>query len=384
MNPNMGGGNHGGIYVEQQVVDWCKAMFGFPPESAGLLLSGSSMANLIGLAAARNTRAGWDMRLEGLQGKVETLVVYGSQEMHSSLQKAVELLGLGSQALRKIPVDSEYRIDLDALRSALEHDRAAGLRPICLVGNAGTVNTGAFDDLEALGVLAREQGLWFHVDGAFGAVANITEDLNHLTRGLEYADSLSFDLHKWMQIPFEAGCILVRQASDLLETFSLTPAYLAKHTEQRGLASGAIWFSDYGLQLTRGFRALKVWMSMKEQGLQRYAALVEQNVEQARYLGQLVDQEPRLERLAPISLNIVCFRYRAGDLPDEVLNALNQELLIRLHESGGAVPSYTTLAGRFCIRAAITNHRSRFEDFDFLVREVIRLGDQLMEELKAS
>jgi glutamate/tyrosine decarboxylase-like PLP-dependent enzyme len=338
------------------------------------------MANLVGLAVARNARAGIDVREEGVRAAAGPLTVYGSAEMHSSIQKAVELLGLGHAALRKIPVGREYRIDLSALAEAIRADRASGARPICVVGNAGTVNTGAIDDLTALADLCEREGLWFHVDGAFGGLARLAPALRPLVAGLERADSVAFDLHKWMYLPFEAGCILVRSAADHHDTFAVMPDYLA-HGGERGLASGATWFSEYGVQLTRGFRALKVWMALKEHGATKFGRLIQQNVDQARYLADLVAAAPELELMAPVPLNIVCFRFKAAGLDDEALNRFNQELLIRLHESGVAAPSYTTLE-RCCyaLRAAITNHRSRREDFDLLVETVVRLGRELLQE----
>jgi glutamate/tyrosine decarboxylase-like PLP-dependent enzyme len=242
------------------------------------------------------------------------------------------------------------------------------------------VNTGAIDDLQSLAGLCEREGLWFHVDGAFGALAWLSPALRPLVQGLERADSLAFDLHKWLYVPFEAGCVLVRREQDHHGAFSLTPAYLAHNSSDRGLASGEPWFSEYGIQLTRGFRALKVWMSLKEHGIQKYARLIEQNVQQARYLARRVEAEPELELAAPVPLNIVCFRYNPGGLDENRLNALNQELLTRLHESGTAAPSYTTLGGRYALRAAITNHRSRLEDFDILVEAVMRLGREIVEE----
>jgi glutamate/tyrosine decarboxylase-like PLP-dependent enzyme len=320
--------------------------------------------------------AGFDIRKQGVHGAPHRLMLYGSREMHSSIQKAVELLGLGSESLRMIPVNADFEIDLETLKRAIAEDRAAGRQPFCVIGNAGTVNTGAIDDLSALADLCRRDKLWFHIDGAFGALAALDSDLRPRLSGMERADSLAFDLHKWMYMPYEVGCALVQSEKAHRQAFSLTPDYLA-HAE-RGLAGGEWWPSDYGLQLSRGFRALKVWLSIKEHGIQKYARLIRQNVEQARYLANLVDAEPELERLASAPLNIVCFRFKAGDSDDSSLNRLNQEILMRLHESGVAVPSYTMLNGRYAIRVAITNHRSRREDFDILVREVIRQGREVL------
>jgi aromatic-L-amino-acid/L-tryptophan decarboxylase len=379
MNPNMGGANHVGIQVENQVLDWFKEIMGFPPEASGLLVSGASMANLVGLAVARQAKAGYDVRKEGLQAGGKLFTVYGSVEMHSSIIKAVELMGLGSLALRKIPVNEQYQIDLGALGEALQADRQAGFHPICVVGNAGTVNTGAVDDLEKLAELCRREDLWFHVDGAFGSLARLSPALQPLVRGIELADSLAFDLHKWMYLPFEIGGVLVRHSEAHRQTFAVMPDYLA-HSGERGLASGGSWFSEYGVQLSRGFRALKAWMSLKEHGALKYGRLIEQNVSQARYLVELVKAAPELELLAPAPLNIVCFRYTTESLDDAALNRLNQELLIRLHESGLAAPTYTTLNGRYALRAAVTNHRSCRSDFELLVQAVVRLGNEILRE----
>jgi aromatic-L-amino-acid/L-tryptophan decarboxylase len=378
MNPNTGGGEQAATYVESQVLNWCKEMTGFPLDSSGLLVSGGSMANLVGLTVARHAKANYDIRSQGLYGSPSRMIFYGSKEMHSSLQKAVELLGFGSQSLRMIPVNEEFQIDLEELRNAIREDRERGHLPICIIGNAGTVNTGAVDELNALADICQVENLWFHVDGAFGALARLDPTLRNLLTGMERADSLAFDLHKWMYMPYEIGCALVRREEDHRRAFSLTPDYLA-HAE-RGMASGDVWFSEYGVQLSRGFRALKAWMSIKEHGILKYGRMVRQNVDQASYLADLVDRAPELERLAPAPLNIVCFRYRIEGLHDEALNELNKELLIRLQESGSAAPSYTTLNGKYAIRAAISNQRSRREDFDILVREVIRIGNEMVQE----
>ena len=378
MNPNLGGGNHVANLVERQVVEWCKEMVGFPKDASGLLVSGGSMANFVGLAVARNVKSGFDVRKEGLQAVSETMVVYGSSEAHSCLQKAVELLGLGNKNYRHIPVNEAYEMDIPALEIAITNDRAAGLRPICVIGNAGTVNTGAVDPLNRLADLCQKEGLWFHIDGAIGALVALAPDHKGLVSGIERADSIAMDLHKWMHIPFEAGAALVRSEHDHRFTFSLTPEYLAH--ANRGLAGGENWFSDYGLQLSRGFRALKVWMSLKENGSEKYGLLIDQNISQAHYLAGLVGEQPLLELMAPVVLNIVCFRFNPGNYDLEGLNSLNQELLIRLQESGIAAPSSTMLDGKFCIRPAIVNHRSRRDDFNQLVDAVLRIGKDLVKQ----
>ncbi|HEX2906261.1 MAG TPA: pyridoxal-dependent decarboxylase [Phototrophicaceae bacterium] len=381
INPNLAGGDHAPNLVEAQVVDWCKQMLGYPPEASGLLVSGASMANLVGLTIARNSRAGYDVRKQGVQGQTQRLTVYGSKEMHSSIQRAVEILGLGSNSLRLIPVNDNFEMDLEVLKIAITADKALGYQPLCIVGCAGTVNTGAFDDLNTIADLCEREGIWFHVDGAFGAMAALAPALRHLTVGMERADSLAFDMHKWLYVPFEAACALVRHPAEHYEAFTLTADYTTH--ARRGAAAGEVWFSDLGLQLSRGFRALKVWMSLKEHGTQKYGRLIQQNVEQVRYLADLIDTHPELERLAPAPLNIVCFRYQGEELDDEALNQLNVELLMLLHESGVAVPSYTRIGGKYAIRVANTNHRSHRADFDVLVQAVVEIGRRLVRERAA-
>ena len=379
LNPNLGGGNHAAPLVESQVIAWIREMVGFPAEASGLLTSGASMANFTALTVARNTACGYDVRREGVQAAPGPLTAYASSEIHSCNQKAVETLGLGSEGLRLIPVQPDFTLNLDALATQVAADRRAGRVPFCVIATAGTINTGAIDDMNAIADFCAHEALWFHVDGAIGAVAVLADNVRDQLAGMARADSIALDLHKWMHIPFEAGCVLVRDAAAHRDSFALVPEYLQREEDGRGMASGSMWFSDYGLQLTRQFRALKVWMSIKEHGLHRFGRMIARNVEQARYLGQLVEQTDHLERIAPIGLDIVCFRFNPGGQDREALNRLNQALLIKLQESGLAAPSYTTLNGIYCLRVAISNHRSRFEDFDLLVDEVVRIGQRLMD-----
>jgi len=376
MNPHLAGYDQSPALVERQVIRWMAELLGFPAESSGLLVSGGTVANLLGLTVARNARAGFDLRAEGLQRpNTPRLLVYGSSETHSWSKKACELLGLGDSALRRILVDDEYRVDVPALHAAIANDRAAGHRPICVIGNAGTVNTGATDDLRALASLARDEGLWFHVDGAFGAFAALAPSLRASVAGMEQADSIAVDLHKWGYLPFEVGLVLVRHPGAHRATFATSSHYL--DATPRGIVAGGFPFADLGVQLSRGFRALKVWMSLKAHGADAWGRLVEQNVAQARHLRDRVLAEQRLELLAPAPLNVVCFRYVAPGLDAAALDAVNEEILLRVQERGIAVPSSTVLGGRFALRVAITNHRSRLEDFDLFVDAVLSIGAEL-------
>jgi glutamate/tyrosine decarboxylase-like PLP-dependent enzyme len=365
-------------YVEMQVLDWCKTLLGYPPAASGLLTSGCSASNLIGLAVARNTMAGVDVRSKGMHSIPQRMTLYCSDEAHSSIQKAVELLGFGNEALRRIPVNGSMQIDLAALKATIRDDRAKGLLPFCIIGAAGTTNTAAIDDLNALAGICAEEKCWFHVDGAFGAWAAIAPAYKHLVAGMERADSLAFDLHKWMYLQYPVGCILIRNADHQRRAFSLTPTYLAHGEGDRGLTGIDVpWLSDYGFELSRGFHALRAWMTFKEHGTARYGRLIQQNIDQAHYLARLVGAAPELELALPVSLNIVNFRYTRPDVNDTRLNGLNKQIEIELQERGIAVPSTVSIRTKNYLHVAITNHRSRYEDFDLLVREVIRIGNEL-------
>ncbi|TIR73953.1 MAG: amino acid decarboxylase, partial [Mesorhizobium sp.] len=371
---NLGGGNHAAGLMDSQVVDWCKEMVGFPASASGTLVSGGSMANLIGLTVARNAKAGVDVRERGVGAIPKPLRFYASDQVHSCHRKAMEVLGLGNRALRRVSTDADLRIDVDALKTAIAEDRAAGFKPACIIGTAGTVNTGAIDDLRALAVLAAEEDLWFHVDGCIGALIAIAPENRSLVAGIERAHSVALDPHKWLHAPFEAGCALVRDAVAHRNAFAVTPEYL--ESTPRGLASGQ-WLHDYGLQTSRGFRALKIWMSLKEHGIEKFGRLIDQNIAQAGYLTELIRVEAALELTAPTTINIVCFRHRLDGASEEQLKSFNTEIMLRLQEEGIAAVSDTTVHGQHCLRVAITNHRTRRDDLDLLLRETLRIGAEI-------
>ena len=372
MNANVCMGEHAAMQVEMQVLKWCKQLLDYPDTASGLLTSGASMANLTALLVALHHESGGRSRSQGLHQKSKPMVLYCSAESHGCIQRAAETMGLGAAAVRKIPVDQQYRMRTDLLEQTILTDLAGGFFPFCIVGNAGTVNTGAIDPLDELLTISRKYDLWFHIDGAFGALAKKTPEYEDALRAIEQADSVAFDLHKWMYMPYEVGCVLVRNAESHRSAFEQAPHYLLRH--ERGVSAGEHSFGNHGVELSRGFKALKVWMSLKTHGVFAYLALIRQNIAQARYLAAQVQQYPHLELLAPAGLNIVCFRYTRPGRTEEELRAVNREILMQLQEEGIATVSATLLQGRYALRAAICNHRTRMEDIDVLVEAVVRLG----------
>jgi len=371
LNANCGGRDHGAIHVERCVIDWMAQWFGFPATAGGLLVTGSSMANLLALAAAR-TRAVADVRHDGLGGA--PLVGYVSREGHSCVAKAFALLGLGNAALRRVSVDGEFRMNIDALRRAIRDDRAGSARPFCVVGTAGTVNTGATDDLAGLAELCRDEGLWLHVDGAFGALTILSPQLAGGLAGIGSADSLAFDFHKWLHVPYDAGCLLVRDQATLLATFDDRAPYLATDD---GLASGDIWPCDLGIELSRGFRALKVWFTIQEHGTLALGEAIERNCAQARDLAARIANRPPLRLMAPVPLQIVCCRYEPPGMDDAAIDKLNAKLVATMQRRGIAAPSTCRIDDRLCIRVSITNHRTRESDLAILLDAIETLGSEL-------
>ncbi len=367
LNANLGGRDHIPIEVERQIVEWTRAMFGFPNGASGIFVTGTSMANLMAVLVARTTALGTSVRQRGIGDQGALLTAYTSTAAHGCIRQAMDLAGFGSDALHCIGVDRSHRIDVAALRARIAQDRGAGLTPFLVVGSAGTVDIGAIDDLQAIGSLCREQGLWFHVDGAYGALGILSPALAPRLAGLENADSIAFDFHKWGQVPYDAGFLIVRDGERHRETFAAPAAYLRRET--RGLSAGSPWPCDLGPDLSRGFRALKTWFTLKTYGTERLGAIVARTCALALYLEAQILAEPRLELLAPVQLNIVCFRYRAADP-----NRVNGDIVIDIQESGIAAPSTTVLDGQLAIRAAIVNHRTDVCDIDALIAAVLDFG----------
>ena len=379
LNANLGGRDHAPVEVERQVTRWMAELFGFPEGSSGLFVTGASMANLIAVLAARTQALGPECRRDGVGEAGAGLTAYASEAAHSCIAKALDIAGLGSAALRKIAVLPEGAIDAAALAEAVAADRAAGLDPFLLIGTAGTVDTGAIDDLSALADIAARERLWLHIDGAFGALAILSPELKPQLKGIERAQSIAFDFHKWGQAPYDAGFVLMRDAEAHKAAFATAAPYLQRRP--RGLAAGEPWPCDFGPDLSRGFRALKVWFAFKAYGAEAMGEAIAATCLAARALAARVEAEPELELLAPAGLNIVCFRYRGSRDSKEngpaQLDHLNAEVVVRLQEEGLFAPSTTTLGGRLAIRAAIVNHRTTTEDALALADQVLKLGRAL-------
>ncbi|WP_407118439.1 pyridoxal phosphate-dependent decarboxylase family protein [Bradyrhizobium sp. LMG 9283] len=365
LNANLGGRDHMPIEIERQIVDWMRNLFGFPAGASGIFVTGTSMANLMAVLVARTSALGALARQHGVGNDGALLTAYASKAAHGCISRAMDIAGLGTDALRKIDVDADHRIDVAALRAQIAADREVGFKPFLVTASAGTVDIGAIDDLKAVAALCREEGIWFHVDGAFGALAILSPELAPLLDGIELADSIALDFHKWGQVPYDAGFLLVRDGERHRQAFAQPAAYLQR--EARGLAAGCVWPCDFGPDLSRGFRALKTWFTLRTFGTDRLGAAIARSCALAKYLEARVLAEPRLELLAPVNLNIVCFRYRADD-------AVNREIVADVQESGIAAPSSTALDGKFAIRAAIVNHRTDETDIDALVSAVLRFG----------
>lgn len=368
LNANLGGRDQAPVELERQMVQWVRQLFVFPETASGLFVTGTSMANLISVLIARTALFGKGVRQTGIAASNLRLTAYASANAHISIAQAMDIAGIGSDALRIIPVNAHYQMDVDALAQTITADKKAGLTPFFIAGTAGSADVGAIDPLEAITELARREKLWFHVDGAYGALAILANDIAPRLQGIEQADSIAFDFHKWGQVPYDAGFILVRNGAHQFETFASQASYLMRDT--RGLAAGSPWPCDLGPELSRGFRALKTWFTIKAYGTEKLGRIISNTCALAQYMKQRIESTPTLELLAPVSLNIVCFRYRSPDA-----DRVNADIVIALQESGIAAPSTTTVQGRLAIRAAIVNHRTTARDIDALIDAAVTFGE---------
>lgn len=368
LNANLGGRDQIPVEVERQIVQWMRELFDFPETASGLFVTGTSMANLLGVLVARTSALGTGVRQKGLSIGENRLTAYTSAGAHGCIAQAMDLSGLGFDALRIIPMNEQYQMDIEALENAIAADRRAGLTPFFIAGTAGTVDVGAIDDLDGIADIAHREGIWFHVDGAYGALAMMAPDLAPRLGGIERADSIAFDFHKWGQVPYDAGFILVRDGRLHYNTFASPAAYLRR--EARGMAAGSPWPCDLGPDLSRGFRALKTWFTIKVYGTERLGKAISGTCALAQYMKERIEASPMLELLAPVSLNIVCFRYRS-----ENTDRVNANIVVALQESGIAAPSTTTIKGQLAIRAAIINHRTNTSDIDALLNATLAYGE---------
>lgn len=370
LNANLGGRNQIPVDVEHQVTLWMRELFGFPDTASGLFVTGTSMANLISVLVARTAVLGRKVRRQGVAAQPARLTAYTSVSAHGCIAQAMDITGIGTDALRLIPVDGNFRMNVQALQAAIAADRQAGLTPFLIAGTAGTVDVGAIDPLPELADLAQRENLWFHVDGAFGALAMLAPELAPRLAGMERADSIAFDFHKWGQVPYDAGFVLVRDGQLHQETFAASAAYLQRDT--RGLAGGSPWPCDFGPDLSRGFRALKTWFTLTVYGADKLGEVIARTCQVATHLAARVAAQPALELLAPVALNIVCLRYRHEDA-----DRINAAIVLALQESGIAAPSTTIVDGKLAIRAAIVNHRSTLADADRLYDAVLEFGARI-------
>ena len=378
VNPNVGAWRLAPLAteIEAQAVRWIAELIGFPTGCGGLLVSGGNMANFVCFVAARASQAGWDVRKEGLARDGGGLLVYASTETHTWIQKAADLFGLGTAAIRMIPTDDGQRMDPSALRRQIAQDLERGHRPFMVAATAGSVSTGAVDPLPEIGAICREHGLWFHVDGAYGALAARAPGAPPGLDALSAADSVAVDPHKWMYAPLEAGCALVRDAAKLRAAFSYHPPYY--HFDDQ-----VVNYFDYGPQNSRGFRALKVWLALRQVGGTGYLKMIGDDIVLARYLYDLLLEHPEFEALTQ-SLSITTFRYVPADIRAQIgtepveryLNDLNQKLLSALEKSGEAFLSNAVVGGRFLLRACIVNFHTSADDIEALPQVLSRLGEE--------
>jgi glutamate/tyrosine decarboxylase-like PLP-dependent enzyme len=381
--------------VELLVLDWMKQILGYDAKAGGILVSGGSMANLTALTVARNIKADFDVTSQGMIQQEKHMTIYVSSEVHHCVPKAAHILGIGTHNIRWVKTDENQRLDPKDLIMKINEDLSSGKKPFCVVATAGTVNTGAIDPLDAIADICQHHELWFHVDAAYGGFAALSDTYKPLLKGIERADSVVLDPHKWLFIPYEAGCVLVKNSSDMKQTFTVDAPYI--HTKKNVSASDEeIDFSDYGIQLSRQFRALKIWMSLKQYGIKKYQQLIEQNIHLAQYLEAIVNESKDFENAAPAGLSTVCFRYYPQDLQqkypektiaeqekiNDYLNLLNRAIIEKMRMDGRALLSSTILENKFVLRACIMNYRTTKQDIRIIIEVIRELGKKKDVELR--
>lgn len=365
MNSNCGGRDHGAVYIERQVINWCKQIFGFPESAGGLLTSGTSNSTHLSIQVAMFRKLGLDYKNKGFFGVNQPLRCYTSKEGHSSIIKAIQTCGIGSDNLVVVDTNDQHQILIPELEKKIQQDIEQGYLPFMVIANAGTVNTGAFDVFEKVHTLCKQYDCWLHIDGAFGAWMKLADKpYADLTCCLDKADSLAFDFHKLIYAQYDCGGLLIRDGVFQQQVFSIRPNYLAPHGQ--ALAGGDPWFCDYGLELSRSFRALKVWFTFKAYGIKKLGQAITLNCQLAKLLGELIDQSAYWTRVINPASNIVTFRLANG-LSSEKNNQISEDIVAKLQLSGDAVFSLTRQGEYKIIRASITNHRTRESDIRFVV-----------------
>lgn len=372
MSPSAAGGDQAATYVERAALTWVKDMLGFPQEAQGLFVSGGSKANLTCLAVMRHVMSEGKVRKAGMVGMDTPMIVYTSAHGHSCIEKAISALGIGSENLRVIPLDDHYRMDVAKLREAIAADRAAGLHPVCVAASAGTTNTGAIDQLDEIADLCEAEKMWFHIDGAYGGFGILAEQTEGLYKGMNRADSIAVDPHKWLYIPVECGCAIVRHAEAMRATFSLVPAYLQEDRAEP-------WFSEYGLQQTRGFRALKVWLSIQHYGLDGYRQMITQDINTAYDLRRKLFARSDFEVVTAGPLSVTCFRYVPAGVPEDMLDDLQRQIVAWTNASARAFITTTMIDGKVVVRACHVNFRTTSEDLDVLLDTLAEAGQIVLQ-----
>jgi aromatic-L-amino-acid/L-tryptophan decarboxylase len=374
LNPNVGGWSlsAGATELELHLMRWIAGKFGLPEGAGGLMTSGGAASNFTALKAARDAHAPGNVRADGVSGM--RLVLYASEEAHATIAEAADMMGLGERAVRPIPTDDELRMRVAALEAAVADDLAAGMRPFCIVATAGTTATGAIDPIPAIADVCERHGLWLHVDAAYGGAAALAPELRSLLAGIERADTISFDPHKWLYTPQSSACLLARDPGRLRAAFSIDAAYVREDAQ---LSGRGINIGELGPQWSRAFLALKVWMSLAAHGTDAYGRRIAHDVELARYLDKRVREHPDLEPMCPVTLSIACFRYAPAGIDDAVLDVLNERLMIEIRRDGRTCPSNAVLHGRYSLRACFVNHRTEAGVVDDLVDAAVTLGGAL-------